>query len=153
MIRYVLALAVFAALAGVLFVRLAPFDAERFHKASFPAKIGDYGARNSFTAVRAMSTEMDEVIAKIDEVILATPRTKRMAGLPGMDVITYETRSAVMGFPDYTNVSIISPDTVENDAPLIAIRGKARFGLDDLGVNEQRIRGWIDALGPLTVEP
>ncbi len=153
MIRYIAVFIVFLIVAALVFVRLVPFEAGRFHKEAFPAAVGDYPNRNSFTAVREMTAPPHDIMTAIDTVILQTPRTKRMAGLPGLELITYQTRSLVFGFPDYTNVSIIAPGTVGNPGSLLMIRGQARFGLEDLGVNEARIKDWLDQLGPLTVDP
>lgn len=153
MLKYILTLIVFLIAIAVVWVRLAPFDSARFHTPVFPAAAGDYQGQNSFIAIREMTASSDEVIAALDEVIMQSPRTKRMVGLPGMELITYETRSALMGFPDYTNVSIIDRGAVGNLTPLLAIRGKARFGQSDMGVNKARIEGWLEALGPLTVAP
>ena len=153
MLKYILTLLVFVVAVAAVYVRLAPFDANRFHKPVFPAEAGDYEAMNSFTAIRAITTPVEDIVKTLDTVILETPRTQRMVGLPGMDVITYETRSRVFGFPDYTTVSIIEPGAVGNDGPLLAIRGRARFGASDVGVNKARVLGWLERLGPLTVAP
>lgn len=153
MIRYLIVLAAFGAIAGAIYVRLVPFDAKRFHLPVFPAVAGDYPTLNGFSAIRELNAESSEVIEKLDQFITGTARTKRMAGLPGMALITYETRSRIFGFPDYTNVSIIEIGTVGNQRPMLAIRGKARFGKSDIGVNKKRIEGWLDALGPLTLAP
>ena len=153
MIRYIVVFAVFLIVIGLVFIRLVPFDAQRFHKEAFPAAVGDYPNRNSFTAVRQITTSPEDIITALDGVIVQTPRTTRMAGLPGLELITYQTRSAVFGFPDYTNISIIAPGTVENDGSLLIVRGQARFGVDDLNANEARIKDWLDQLGPLTVDP
>jgi hypothetical protein len=41
-------------------------------------------------------------LARLDEIALATPRTTRLAGSPDEGRITWITRSALWGFPDYT---------------------------------------------------
>jgi len=153
MLRYIVVLAVFGVISGLLFVRLAPFDVNRFHRAVFPAVAGDYPGENSFIAIRELTASSRDVVEVLDGVIMNTPRTKRMAGLPGLELITYESRTALMGYPDYINVSIIPPGTVDNDGPLLAIRGQARFGKFDLNVNQKRIESWLEQLGPLTVAP
>lgn len=153
MIRYLIVFAIFIAVALVVYVRMAPFEAARFHKEAFPAAAGDYPNRNSFVAVRALTAAPEDVMKALDAVILKTPRTKRMAGMPGLELITYQTRSALFGYPDYTNVSIIAPGTVDNAGSLLIVRGQARFGASDMGVNQARIKGWLDQLGPLTVDP
>lgn len=153
MFRYVVALAVFLVALALVFVRLAPFDADRYHRPAFPAAAGDYPARNGHVAIRALTASGEDVMRALDGHILKMPRTKRMAGLPGADLITYQTNSLIFGFPDYTNVSIIGPGDAGNAGEMIAIRGRARFGVSDLGVNRRRVEGLLDALGPLTVAP
>lgn len=153
MIRYFVVILLFLAAIAIVFVRFAPFDANRFHKPAFPAAPGDYETNNGFTAVREITASPEDVIKALDSIIMNTPRTQRMAGLPGMVLITYETRSGFFGFPDFTNVSVIPPGAVGNAGSLIAIRGRARFGVMDMNVNRKRIEDWLVTLGPLTVTP
>jgi hypothetical protein len=125
-----------------VYVRLAPTDAARWHQAPAPRGPGDYSFATGFEAVREIDRPAAEVLAEADRVILATPRTKRVAGSVEEGIITYVTRSLFWGFPDYTTVSIS-----ESATPVISFYGRARFGGGDLGVNEARIRGWLGALG------
>ncbi len=53
-------------------------------------------------------------------------------------MVTYITRTAVIGFPDYTTVRL-------RDGR-VEIYGRARYGLSDLGVNAARIDSWLEAL-------
>lgn len=77
-------------------------------------------------------------LARVDEVIRATPRTRVIAGSVPEGHITYVTRSLVFGFPDYA--------TVQSDAERLGIYARSRFGGSDVGVNRARVEGWIDAL-------
>ena len=54
-------------------------------------------------------------------------------------MITYVTRSRLIGFPDYT--------TVEAKDGMVTVFARLRFGRSDLGVNRRRVEGWIKALG------
>jgi uncharacterized protein (DUF1499 family) len=53
-------------------------------------------------------------------------------------MVTYVTRSRVMGFPDYT--------TVRQAGDMVEIYGRLRFGKSDLGVNAARIDRWLRRL-------
>lgn len=77
-------------------------------------------------------------LAQLDVIAMATPRTRRLAGSVAEGRITWETRSLIWGFPDYTTAQ------VQGDGLLIYAR--LRFGRSDLGVNAQRLRHWIAQL-------
>lgn len=62
--------------------------------------------------------------------------------------MTYITRTAIMGFPDYTTVMI---EPAGDGAALLAF-ARARFGHSDLGNNRARLQAWIAALQALPVK-
>ncbi|WP_425101216.1 DUF1499 domain-containing protein [Tropicibacter sp. S64] len=76
--------------------------------------------------------------ARLNGIILATPRTEVLAGGPEDGRATYVTRSLWMGFPDYT--------TVQESDGQIEIFARQRFGTSDLGVNRARVDGWLEEL-------
>ena len=125
----VLALAV---LGFAAWVRLAPSDPSRWHQNIFFAEDEDLSG-----GARRVVPGGD--LAALDRIAIATPRTAVLAGSVAEGHITYVTRSALWGFPDYTTVK------VSGDSLLIF--GRLRFGAADLGVNAKRIDGWIAALG------
>jgi len=88
--------------------------------------------------VYALSAE--ELARRLDDRIMAAPRTTRIA--QGQDGLwaTYVQRSRVMGFPDYISVRVIPRG--EGSATL-AIFSRARFGSSDLGVNRARVENWL----------
>jgi len=88
-------------------------------------------------AIRIIDAGADGLV-RLDAVALATPRTARLFGSVAEGMVTYVTRSVVMGFPDYT--------TVRQDGDTLTIYARSRFGRSDLGVNRKRVQGWIDAL-------
>lgn len=137
------------------FVRLAPTEPEEWHVAPTQAAVGDYPSRTGFETLRQITTGPEVVLALLDQVIMATPRTRRIAGDVTTGRITYQTRSALWGFPDYTTVAIVAPDGADANAaaPLLSLQGRLRFGADDLGVNRARMTDWLTQLGPLVVEP
>jgi hypothetical protein len=57
--------------------------------------------------------------------------------------ITYVQRSMVFGFPDYISVRAVE---VEGGSALV-IWSRSRYGQSDLGVNKQRIDGWLTQIG------
>mgnify|MGYP003627060725 CR=1 FL=1 len=131
----VLALIVVAA---DLYIRLAPSDPVRWHRWDLPPMgAGDYPMPNGFVAVGGVAGP--QVLARLDAIIMATPRTSRLAGSVDAGMITYVTRSRLWGFPDYTTVRL----TQRGEAWVLAIKGRSRFGKSDLGVNKARIDGWL----------
>ncbi len=120
-------------LGAATWVRFAPSDPARWHRMAEDLQPGDLGNG----AVRVVEARQ-EALAELDAIIRATPRTRLLAGAVAEGMLTYVTRSAVIGFPDYTTVRLADGQ--------IAIYGRARYGLSDLGVNAARIDGWLDAL-------
>jgi uncharacterized protein (DUF1499 family) len=84
--------------------------------------------------MRVIASEPN-TLERLDVIIRATPRTHVLAGTPESGMITYVTRSAVFGFPDYT--------TLRRAGDQLEIYGRLRFGKSDLGVNATRIDGWL----------
>ena len=82
------------------------------------------------------------MLGKLEARALATPRTRLIAGSAEEGLLTFQTRSLLWGFPDYTTASV-------TDGTLV-IYGRLRFGRSDIGVNKARILGWLASLGPLT---
>ena len=78
------------------------------------------------------------LLAKLDGIALASPRTQRIAGSAETGRITWQTRSAFWGFPDYT--------TAESGATGVVVFARQRFGAADWGVNAARLSAWISRL-------
>ena len=78
---------------------------------------------------------------RLDALVRDTPRTQVLAGSLAQGMLTYVTRSAFFGFPDYT--------TVRQRGAHLEIYARLRFGRSDLGVNRARVEQWLSALGPL----
>lgn len=133
------AFAVVAFLGLIAFVRLAPSDPADWHvdlsTPGFDASAGQVfclmpGGRYT------PSDPMETVLARLDAVALATPRTERLAGSAAEGRITWVTRSALMGYPDYTTAQIMP-------GPGLCVYGRQRFGKGDWGVNASRIGTWM----------
>lgn len=137
-----------AALALMLWVRLAPVDAALWHvdptRATRPGPGGwllsDVGG--DAPAAR-FDAAPEQIMAQLDRIARATPRTRPIAGDPGEGWITYQTRSRVFGFPDYTSVR--ATPTPQGGTAL-SILARLRFGNSDLGVNRARAENWVDRL-------
>lgn len=87
--------------------------------------------------------------------LLETLRTRLIsrAGIPltlddGM--LVYTTHSPVLRFPDDVSVRAFP---AEDGGARIAIRGKARIGVDDFGANETRAREWLALIEDLERRP
>lgn len=131
--------------AGAVWVRFAPTDPANWHQTFSSRAPGEYDKRDAYFVVRKVS-DPATTLASLDAIIMATPRTTRIAGSVDDAMITYVTRTKRMGFPDYTTIFAGADDTVEGGfGPLLKIHGRLRFGKADLGVNKARIIGWLAA--------
>lgn len=145
--KIALVLIVLLVLAGAAWVRLAPHDTARWHvdplAAAAPAR-GGWLVRpeggNAPAPVLAASPE--EVLAALAAIAADTPRTRMLAGSVQEGRITWVTRSALWGFPDYTTATAVA--VPGGAAPVILAR--LRFGADDLGVNRARVEDWLARL-------
>lgn len=139
--KSILLLVVLITILVIIYIRVAPSDAERWHVdpaiARNPGQAGhllDPGPR--FDVSPAM------LLRKIDDIALDWPRTKRLAGSIEEGRLTYVTRTKWIGFPDYTTVAFVETDG--SVAPVILAR--LRFGGGDLGVNRKRVEAWVEEL-------
>lgn len=132
--KLIFGLIVLGVIVGAGYVRLAPSDVARWHQ--MPKAVTDQDLTGG--AMRAIAAD-DTTFARLDAIIRDTPRTHVLAGALNEGMITYVTRSAVFGFPDYT--------TLRRADDQLEIYGRLRFGKSDLGVNAARIDGWLMRLG------
>ena len=77
-------------------------------------------------------------LRRIDLIAEADPRTERLAGSVEQGLVTYVTRSRMIGFPDYTTVMQAGEELV--------IYARSRFGRRDFGANAERVTRWLNAL-------
>ena len=123
------------------YVRLAPSDPARWHVAvTVDGPAGEVQAGDGWGRLRLGPDRgtPSALLARLDAVALATPRTQRLAGSVEEGRITWITRSALWGFPDYTTAEV-HPDGVH-------VLARLRFGGGDLGVNAARLRDWLSRL-------
>jgi hypothetical protein len=129
------ALAAVGAVMG--YIRLAPSVAARWHIALHPP--GGMAAGGPATQAGGNAAWMiippgQGDLAQLDAIAVATPRTHRLAGSAAEGRITWITRSALIGYPDYT--------TAEAGAQGVMVYARARFGNRDHGVNAARLTQW-----------
>jgi uncharacterized protein (DUF1499 family) len=142
--------AVLVAVAGVAaFVRFAPSDPADWHvdlgagRLPAHAKVFCIRPDNRYGPVGGDPLAL---LHRLDAIALAEPGTSRLAGSPDEGRITWITRSALVGFPDYTTAQLM-------DGPALCIAGRQRFGSFDWGVNARRIGGWMQVLLGLNEAP
>ncbi|WP_324289827.1 DUF1499 domain-containing protein [Frigidibacter sp. RF13] len=141
---------------GMAWIRLAPDDPARWHVDPGPAI-----SHGALTAVppgpdsvivvpggaRAMIGPLEATgeaaLGRLDTIAMATPRTRRLAGSPKEGRITWVTRSATFGFPDYTTAEV----RVVDGMIFIDLYARLRYGRRDFGVNAARLRDWLSRLG------
>jgi len=127
------------------YVRLAPSDPARWHVPPAPAAQADCTVQQGEGDARAtclLPAAPAEALAKLDAIAMATPRTTRLAGSPEEGRITWITRSALWGFPDYTTAEA-APDAT---GTRLTLHARLRFGRSDMGVNAARLRDWLPKL-------
>lgn len=137
---------VWLALALVLgfaaYVRLAPSDPALWH---VPVQAeGPWGQVVALTGAASVRLGPEagtpaDLLARLDAVALASPRTTRLAGGVEDGRITWISRSLIWGFPDYI--------TAETRPDGLHVLARLRFGREDMGVNAARLRDWLARLG------
>jgi hypothetical protein len=127
-----------------LYVRLAPSDPAAWHVSPAAEAFGAWDAVVPMTGAATLRLSSAkgapaELLARLDAVAMETPRTTRLAGSVEEGRITWITRSALWGFPDYTTAE------VREDG--LYILARLRFGREDMGVNAARLADWLARLG------
>jgi len=125
------------------YVRLAPSDPARWNidpvKVADPGKAGVYLAPGTVT----FDAAPEVLMARLDGLMRAWPRTKVLAGVPADLQATYVVRSKLFGFPDYVTFRVLPTDT--GGSTLTAL-SRLRFGVGDVGVNRARLDRILAAL-------
>ena len=144
-----LAFAVIAFLGAQTFIRLAPSDPAVWN---VNLSAGDLPTNAHVFCIRPdtrygpITGDPKALLARLDAIAMATPRTERLAGSAAEGRITWITRSLLIGYPDYTTAEVM-------DGPSLCIAGRQRFGSGDMGVNAARIGAWAQALLGLQEAP
>jgi hypothetical protein len=121
------------ALGVAAFIRFAPVDPGKVRPPEKRDSPGDYGLTGGHHAVRTLE-EVD--LSDLETRIAATARTKRLSGSAGDLPMFFLHRSAVWGFPDVTRVWLEDGN--------VHIYSHLIYGRSDLGVNRERMKGWLD---------
>lgn len=87
-------------------------------------------------------TSAADVLRKLDRIALSFPRTARVGGRPEDGMMTWVTRSALWGFPDFTTAEVARDGLWFR----IAVVARQRYGQGDMGVNAARLSDWLTAL-------
>ena len=142
------AIGVLIIVAGLMaYVRLAPTDAAKWHISLTPRPVAI--ATPSLDVVRNLGNgayvdlplppvEARAALARLDAIALATARTRRLAGSVAEGHVTWETRSLIWGFPDYTTAEVTEMG--------LTLYARQRFGSRDAGVNAARLSDWLARL-------
>ena len=129
-------LAVLVAVGGLnAYVRLAPIDVAAWDVALNP-RPAVLGAASAEVVVLPNAAYVDVAgldLADLEARALAWPRTQVLARSRAR--ITWVTRTAVWGFPDFT--------TAEAGPDGVTIYARAWYGTQDYGVNAARLRAWV----------
>ncbi len=134
-----------ALVALMIYIRVAPSRASRWHDAQTPSTgLGAFPAISGHIEQLEIEGDGATQMAALDKIIRATPRTMGLAGTLESGKMTYVTRSAFFGFPDYTTVSLLTNNTTGQVA--LQVFGRLRFGRKDFGVNRKRIELWLAQL-------
>lgn len=144
------AFAIIAGLGLLAYIRLAPSDPAVWHiSAVTTAAVAKGPCTDSIETVKGgaraaclASGTSEAVLAELDQIALATPRTTRLAGTPQSGRITWITRTALMGFPDYTTAEA----TQAPDGTRLDVYARQRFGEVDFGVNAARLAAWLSEM-------
>lgn len=128
-----------------LYVRLAPSDPARWHVLPAPAGKDDCSVEQGTGDARATCLRPvppAQLLARLDEIAMATPRTTRLAGSPEEGRVTWISRSRLWGFPDYITAEA-APD---GTGARLTVHARLRFGSSDMGVNAARLQDWLSRL-------
>lgn len=128
--------------AFAVYVRLAPSDPVRWHKQAKPAAVETVKRKNGYIWRKVVDGDGVSEFRSVVGAAQKDPRTRVLAGSVEEGQITLISRTAVVGFPDYTTIGLYAmPDGTR----YLEVYGRLRFGRSDLGVNTKRIKGWLAA--------
>jgi hypothetical protein len=141
------AFGIIAALGLLAYIRLAPVTVADWHVA-VPTDTRQLEGRcvdgiltvtGGARVACSVPGTAQEVLSRLDKIALATPRTRLIAGSPDEGRITWETRSLIMGYPDYTTAQAETRQATTR----LDILARQRFGRKDFGANAARLTEWL----------
>ena len=128
-------------LAFLAYVRLAPSDPVRWHRQAAIAGTETKQLKGGYIWRKVVDGDGTAELKALDQAAMASPSTERLTGSVEEGQVTYISRTKIIGFPDYTTAGIYD---VEGQT-VLEVYGRLRFGRSDLGVNANRIKGWVRA--------
>ena len=101
----------------------------------------------------AYNSDADTLINKLNERLAKLESITRVDDGSDPRRLRYVAYSRLMRFPDTVNIQAFDLEPV-NGKPRsgIAIFGKAKLGQSDMGVNRERVNGWLEMLGDLRAD-
>ena len=155
MLKYVVLILVVVLLLGAALVRLRPLQPSAYHSNEI-GQLLSKGAEGAFSAgdggdipALLVAAPLDVVAARVSDIIQNTPRTTVLAGdltVAGEPdtrrSASFVTRSSLWGFPDVTTVQLDQT----GDGVRVSMHGRLVYGKLDFGVNEARVRSWLDQI-------
>lgn len=140
------------AILGWLWVNFMPVGKERWD--IDPSTVSRSSSPNDFLVAPAGTTKANAnetspvfemtpevLLDRFAGVVLAEPKTRELSE-PGSAIRTFVQRTPLVGFPDYVTAKAVP----NGEGASLIIYSRSQYGHSDLGVNEQRIRSWMDKL-------
>lgn len=109
----------------------------------FVAAPGDTGSGPPDLRVPPFDCEPAQLYAALREVALAQPRTLLQSEVPEHLEMSFVQRTAFWRFPDDIEAKIA---TTKDGRAALTLSSKARYGVEDFGVNKRRVKRWLAML-------
>ncbi len=147
--KYLILVLVAFAMFGLGYIRMAPDNNAQWHVDPQTVKRGPKpnqflmrdGDGDADSPVFEMAA--GDLAQAFHDYALSQPRVVRLSGPPEQLWMTFIQRSKWFGFPDYISVRIVPVDAGRS---ALIVYSRARYGGSDLGVNQERITGWVEGL-------
>lgn len=124
-----LAFGVVAVIAGVIYVRIAGHDPERWHVD--PATVLEVQERNEFLGSQVFSEPPETITAKLTEALGG----EVLGGGFSDGFVTVVVRTSFVGYPDYISARV----EAASEGTRVMLYSRSRFGYSDLGANKARV--------------
>ncbi len=124
-----LAFGAFAAIAGVIYVRTAGHDPERWHVD--PTSALEVQERNQFRGSKVFYDLPDVIATRLAEALGGDV----LAGDFSDGFVTVVARTPFVGYPDYISARIDGT----GEGTFVTLYSRSRFGHSDLGANKARV--------------
>jgi len=107
------------------------------------AATADSGIAAPDLVIPAFTCDAATLYAALRDVALAQPRTKLQSESAEENHLNFVQRTALWHFPDDVVAEI---SALENGGATLTLSSKARYGMEDFGVNARRVKRWLAAL-------